>query len=273
MSVTTYKEGWNSIDRSDDPLGFVRFMDRVNGDDSEQTFLRLSDTIRQLEVQPGNQVLEIGCGTGGAARALAHLAGPDGRVTAVDISETMLAEAQARTEGLGINVDYMIADAHALPFADNRFDRCCARNVFEIIDDPGLVMREMVRVLRPGGKVVVPAADYGSLTIHSDDHGTTRAIINFISEKETNGWIGRGLPFLFQEAGIADIEISVEASVCNDFRYFFEAWLNSYITNAVAAGVLTVEQATTWLEEQVEHARRNLFFAVHTTFLVTGRKP
>jgi len=273
MIGATYKEGWGAIDQSAEPLDFVRFMARVNGDDSEETFIRLSETIRQLEVQAGHQVLEVGCGTGGAARALASLAGDTGRVMAVDLSEIMLEVARSRGAGQSPPVEYRIADVHALPFADGSFDRCCARNVLEIVADPSRAMSEMVRVLRPGGKLVLPAADYGSLAIHGSDRDLTRAIITYICERETNGWVGRELPSLFMRAGISDLTIQVEASVCNDFAYFFESWLGPYLSRALAAGAFDAEQITAWLNEQVEHARMNIFFAVHTTFIVTGWKP
>jgi ubiquinone/menaquinone biosynthesis C-methylase UbiE len=271
MAGTSYKEGWGAIDQAAEPGEFVRFMDRVNGDDSEDTFLRLSETIRKLEVQPGHHVLEVGCGTGGAARALAGLAGPEGWVVAVDLSETMLKEAKARG-GTVANLEFIKADAHALPFAGGSFDRCCARNVLEIVTDPSQAMSEMARVLRPGGKLVLPAADYGSLTIQASDRDLTRTIITYISDQETNGWVGRELPSLFLRAGLADLTISVEASVCNDFPYFFESWLGPYLSRALAAGVVTEEQITPWLNEQGEHARANIFFSVHTTFTVAGWK-
>lgn len=271
MIGASYKDGWGAIDQAAEPGEFVQFMDRVNGDDSEETFLRLSETIRKLDVQPGHHVLEVGCGTGGAARALAGLAGPEGRVVAVDLSETMLKEAKARA-GIVANLEFIKADVHALPFADGSFDRCCARNVLEIVADPVLAVNEMARVLRPGGKLVLPAADYGSLTIHAGDRELTRTIITYISEQETNGWVGRALPSLFLRAGLSDLTISVEASVCNDFRYFFESWLGPYLSRALAAGVITEDRITPWLNEQGENARANIFFAVHTTFTVAGWK-
>ena len=268
----TYKDGWIEIDRTHDPEQYVRFMDRINQGDKEEGLLLDSQTFKCLDSKEGNHILEIGCGTGGAARALARIVGPTGRVVGVDISETMLAEARKRTDA-ALAVEFVLADVHHLPFADGAFDRCCATNVFEILADPRQALHEMVRVLRPGGKLVVPAPDYGSMAIDGADRAVTRAILNYICDVETNGWVGRQLPNLFVETGLKDVHIDVQACVCNDFVYFFEGWLGSYLANAHAAGVLTTDELVAWLNDQQERYWKEVFFATYIAFLVSGYKP
>jgi len=268
----SYKAGWNTIDHTPDPQQWVRFMDRLNGGDAGEFFLNDTQTIAWLDIQEGNRILDVGCGTGGMARGLATLTGPAGRVVAVDLSETMLKEARARSATY-TNLEFIKADVHHLPFADAGFDRCHARNVFEVVEDPRQALEEMIRVLRPGGIIVIPAPDYGSLSIDGSDRPLTRAILNYIGDVESNGWVGRQLPYLFAQAGLTEIQIDVRAAVCNDFQYFFENWLGSCMGRAMAAGVLTEDQARVWLTEQQEHYRKNVFFAVNLAFMVSGRKP
>ena len=102
---------------------------------------------------PGNRVLDVATGTGDLAIALAERVGDDGEVVAVDFSERMLELARAKANGLPIRLQ--IANALALPFGDDEFDAATvgfgARNFSDL--DRGL--REMVRVVRPGGRVVV----------------------------------------------------------------------------------------------------------------------
>ncbi len=272
MAIPSYKNGWNTIDDMADPDHWVRFMDRINQADVAESFLNDELTIAWLGIEEGNRVLEVGCGTGGMARGLALVAGPAGYVVGIDLSETMLAEARRRSADVP-NLEFLKADVHHLPFAEGSFDRCYSRNVFEVVDDPRRALFEMVRVLRPGGVIVIPAPDYGSLSIDGSDRALTRTIINYISDVESNGWMGRQLPYLFVLAGLDNIKIDVQAHVCNDFRYFFEQWLGSSIGRALAAGVLTEDQARDWLTEQQEHYRKNVFFEVNTVFTVRGVKP
>ena len=102
---------------------------------------------------PGNRALDVATGTGDLAIALAERVGDDGEVVAVDFSERMLELARAKANGLPVRFE--IANALALPFGDDEFDAATvgfgARNFSDL--DRGL--REMVRVVRPGGRVVV----------------------------------------------------------------------------------------------------------------------
>ena len=106
-------------------------------------------------VQPGHAVLDCATGTGDLAFALKRAVGPTGRVVGTDFCQEMLAEAPRKAQRLGLDVKFEVADALALPYGDGLFD--CATIAFGIrnVDDPVRCLREMARVVRPGGKVVV----------------------------------------------------------------------------------------------------------------------
>jgi ubiquinone/menaquinone biosynthesis C-methylase UbiE len=103
---------------------------------------------------PYAKALEIGCGTGFFMLNL-KLAGviDEGHVT--DISPGMVAEAQRNAEGLGFSLAGQAADAERLPYADDSFDLVVGHAVIHHIPDVELAFREMLRVLRPGGRVVI----------------------------------------------------------------------------------------------------------------------
>lgn len=125
-------------------------MRRVFGDD----LLRARATT-QL-VPPGLRVADIGTGTGVLALELAAL-GLD--VIGIDLSEAMLEAARAKwasiEESQTGRVEFRVGDAHALPLDDESVDAAFAHMVLHSVADPGRVVSEMARVVRPGGRIIV----------------------------------------------------------------------------------------------------------------------
>ena len=98
----------------------------------------------------GHTVLDVACGTGVVAAAAAERVGPSGAVTGVDINPGMIAVA-ARTQG----VRWARANAARLPFPDGGFDRVLCQAGLQFVPDRLGALREMGRVLRPGGRVAL----------------------------------------------------------------------------------------------------------------------
>jgi ubiquinone/menaquinone biosynthesis C-methylase UbiE/DNA-binding transcriptional ArsR family regulator len=96
-------------------------------------------------------VADVGCGTGNASEIIAPWVQ---RVIAVDRSEPMLAAARARLAGLG-NVEFVLGDVDRLPFKDGRVDAAVCILVLHHVEDPAGAAREMARIVRPGGLVLV----------------------------------------------------------------------------------------------------------------------
>ena len=109
----------------------------------------------ELNLQSGQSILEIGCGTGVLTRWIARRTQRRNPITATDLSQYFLAEARglADREGLGELV-FQKADAERLPFADGQFDIAFASTVMEECDADRM-LKEMVRVVNPGGRVAV----------------------------------------------------------------------------------------------------------------------
>lgn len=98
------------------------------------------------------RVLDLGCGDGDLAVELAKLGGA---VTGADASPSMISAARLRAQREGVSAQFRIAQAKQLPFADAEFDVIAAVTILCFVDDVQPVFREMARVLRPGGHLVI----------------------------------------------------------------------------------------------------------------------
>jgi len=109
-------------------------------------------------ILPGQRVLDVACGTGVLTRAAAHRAGREGAVTGLDLSPRMLALAAS----LNPNLSWSQGSAESLPFPDDSFEAVVSQFGLMFFHDPVLALREMMRVLVPGGRLAV--AVWASLT-------------------------------------------------------------------------------------------------------------
>lgn len=111
--------------------------------------------MHQAAIQPGERVLDLACGTGVISRLAAEAVGPSGAVTGVDLAADMI-DVAASVEAIpGVDIDWRVADATSLPFADSCFDIVLCQMGLMFIEDRAQALAEMHRVLAPGGRVVI----------------------------------------------------------------------------------------------------------------------
>jgi demethylmenaquinone methyltransferase/2-methoxy-6-polyprenyl-1,4-benzoquinol methylase len=115
-----------------------------------------SFAARQVALGPGERALDIGTGTGDLAIAVAQAGTPGSTVVGVDFTPEMLEYARRKVERLhlGQRVELLQGDGEQLAFPDDSFDACCSAFVVRNLTDPAAGFREMLRVVRPGGRVV-----------------------------------------------------------------------------------------------------------------------
>lgn len=109
--------------------------------------------IVSLKIQPDSKILDAGTGTGILLPILKHLAGPSGNIVALDLAEEMLA--QARKKSGDDNIRYVQGDLTATPFDQDYFDEIICYSCFPHILDKGAAILEMMRILKPGGRISI----------------------------------------------------------------------------------------------------------------------
>jgi SAM-dependent methyltransferase len=125
-----------------------------------ERFVGVGNPFALGPIYPGEAVLDLGCGAGFDAHVAAQLVGPAGRIIGIDLSPEMLAVAEAGRAEAGISqVEFREASVESLPFPDASFEVALSNGVLNLVPDKPAALREIFRVLRPGGRL--QACDIG----------------------------------------------------------------------------------------------------------------
>jgi ubiquinone/menaquinone biosynthesis C-methylase UbiE len=248
-AADTHPDPWRTVDAQPTAARLLESLE-ARGRTPSQIRLRRR-FLRFVPVRAGQRVLEIGCGSGVVMRDLATLVGPRGVVVGVDSSRAALdvARGLARSHPLRRRMRWRLADGAALPFASNRFDAALAVTVLLHVAEPEAVVREMVRVTRPGGRVGVQDQDFGTLAVtHPDRDLTERIMWGVASHMYDEPFSGRRLPGLLRAAGLDDVRLLTEAFQDTTLEPFTKVFLERRAENAVRFGLVDPPAAQGWLD-------------------------
>lgn len=246
----------------------IGYQDRLAATDTARTCKQIMRDA--LEVRPGDRVLDLGCGPGTDLASLAAEVAPTGSVIGLDSSEEMVGQARRRTADSPA-VEVRLGDVHALPLGDADVDRARTDRLLQHAADPAGALREIRRVLRPGGRLVMAEPDWDSLAIDHPDVETSRAYTRYVADSAVrNGVIGRQAARLAQEAGFTVPTIVPVTSVFRDVRSADHVLgLHRTTERAVSADRIPARAARRWLAGLAEGP----FFASVTLYVVVAEAP
>jgi ubiquinone/menaquinone biosynthesis C-methylase UbiE len=263
--------GFTNVDLAADPRSFVRHLDQARS--TQEILAAKLRTFEMLKVKLGDHALDVGCGTGDDARALAKMVGKAGRVVGVDSSKTMVLEARRRARGLNLPLEFRLCDAHRLDFADKTFDACRADRVFMHLEDPRQALSEMVRVARQGARILVTEPDWETLVMASDDEAVADQIVKLIRSSIRQRRIAHYLPSLFKELGLLDVSIGAGTILMNDYQSANQAWrISRILEGAQTMGAVSARVAARWVNHLEHTSQAGRFFSACTGFGVVGTK-
>lgn len=254
---------FSTVDDTGDASWFIRFSD-VQNKIPEQQRTRQA-LIAVLGPLAGRQILDVGCGAGDDTREVAELVGPDGHVIGLDISEATLAEARKR----GGPVEFTLGDMHKLSYADESFDGVRAKLVRMHSPDIDTADDELIRVLRPGGKLAAFDYDFDTLAVDHPDRATTREIVHYWADHHQQPWCGRQTRRRFLARGLKNVTVTPHpVSVTYEF---FRSAMDGALTEGVASGALDVSPDEWWrpLSEAADEGR---FFACAMGFILDATR-
>ena len=226
-----------------------------------------------LRLRPGERILDVGCGCGDDLRELATLVIPNGCAVGIDSSQSMIDEARQRNAGCELPLQFELGDAGHLRWHSHYFDACRADRVFQHLPDPERALSEMVRVLKPGGRVLIVDRDWGMVGVDASDVETTRVVLNRACAGIRNGWMGRGLGGLFKKAGVINAEVQTKSISINSFAVADTLLdLRVVLDHAIAEKLVSQDVAAKWLNDLLDRDAAGKFFATVTLYIACGSK-
>ncbi|MFT5260165.1 MAG: arsenite methyltransferase [Saprospiraceae bacterium] len=230
-------------------------------------------TIQSLSLRAGEQVLDVGCGTGFLTAEMASLVGEQGLVHGLDYSADMLATAHQRCDDTS-QIKLTKASAEALPFPDNTFDAATCTQVLLYVEDADKALRELNRTLKPGGRVAIIETDWRGLVLNSFDDALTRRIINAFPQEVPNPNLPPSMPKRLSSAGFSNIKCSTIPiiNLHNGPAYFAHTALEWHGKIALKHNIISQDELTAWLDDLDARARNDDFFMCFDRYLFNATK-
>lgn len=263
---------FDQVDKTIDPADFVRYLDTTRASDFFQEIKHRSYAL--LDLKPGDAVCDLGCGTGDDVLAMATLVGAGGRALGIDASQTMLDEARRRASARGVAAEFRRMDVQRLDLPNASFDGVRAERVLQHVPDPATALNEIVRIAKPGARIVIWEADLDLFIIDAPDYEVSQRMTRFIRDGFKQGGIGHELYRRFLDLGLVDVQSTPLMRNFTKLEQVEDPFdLRASTERAVEQAVLGRGRAHDWLNSLIEADAAGRFFGAVGGFLAFGRVP
>ncbi len=227
-----------------------------------------------LAPKAGEHALDIGCGPGLTTQALADAVGPQGSVLGVDIAPPMLGLAQRRCAAHP-HVSFGMADVTQLPYADNSFDIALASQVYEYVEHVDHALKELARVVRPGGRAVLVDTDWESAVWASHDDARMRRVLEAWNEHIPHPQLPRTLVRRMWQAGFTEVKVDVVPllNLVWDPQTYSVGMMSLIGNFASGRNGLTAEDIAAWKTDAKAIGDEGRYFFSLNRYVFTGRRP
>jgi SAM-dependent methyltransferase len=232
--------------------------------------------LDRLPLASARSVLDLGCGTGVAALAVAGRPEFAGRVVGIDLSPHMVAAARrlAHDQDLADRIIFQIGDCLQLEEVDAACDVVIAHTLMSHVPAPEAVLAEATRVVRPGGIVAIFDIDPASLTFGTEDPDYGRRMEGAISGALlANPRLMRTMPLLLRRAGLELVDSLAWVISEIGTGDFWVGALDSFLVLIPEAGVLSVEEIQAFVDAQRRASAEGTFFAAANYYAYLARRP
>ncbi|MBS1841847.1 MAG: methyltransferase domain-containing protein [Acidobacteria bacterium] len=247
------------------PEYFIKFLSFLDGQGSVKSIR--AHAAQCLSLAAGHRVLDLGCGIGGATFPIADVVGPNGLAAGVDVSSAMIEAARERAAGRQ-GVEFHVGNATAIPFPDRFFDSARCERVFLYLPDRLAAIREMMRVVKPGGRICLVDTEIDSTAIYSTKPALTRKMTSLICASMPNGNSGRELPALARQAGLKGVQTDCFA-ITTPYEFFQRVAVGT-VLKAAEDGLASTTEVEEWLTEQETLQERGEFFQMWLMVVASG---
>lgn len=235
----------------------------------------LHEYLDAMRIDAAASVLDMGCGTGVAARAIAARQGFTGKVVGIDLSPHLAAAATrlAKETGAAGRLEFRTGDTRKLNIADAQFDVVVAHTLVSHVVNPLTVIKEAARVVKPGGKVAIFDGDYASLTFDQEDPVKgEKDDAAIIASLVTNPRVMRQMPRLLRAAGLKLTAVFPYVLAEVGKADFWASGVEAYRRFAAQSGQMSKEYADAWAARLVKDADEGIFFGASNFYTYLAKR-
>jgi ubiquinone/menaquinone biosynthesis C-methylase UbiE len=264
------------IDQADETT-LHNIIQRLEFRDRDPTFTGWrNEYLGKLDFKTANHILDVGCGTGVVTRALARRDDFSGIVAGADQSHALIEAAQrlAAEVHLDDRVQFKVSDIHALDYDDASFDIVVAHTVLSHVSDLLAAMKELARVTRPQGKVVVFDSDFAALTFAYPPDAQMAKTMNeaLLKVAVSNPNVMREMLLLLREVGLKRVDTMSYVLAEVGTGSYWASFMETFAPLVAKANLLSQEKVTAWLEWQRQAVADGIFFAYSNFYTYIARR-